>query len=102
MNYEGNSLVRSTKEWWEDSKKTRRYRAHSEPEDVRWPGKTRAEVHAWFDEHHGRHWIDLRADEFLFEIRILVERATEKVAPLHGLALRRARLNPTHHPSTLI
>lgn len=100
-NYQGSELVRSTQEWWESTKQTRRYRAHSEPEDVKW-SMSPEEVRAWFDENHGPHWIDVRADEFLFEIRILTERALMKVAPLHGLARRRARLNPNNDPRIMI
>ena len=99
--YPGSELVRSTREWWEATKQTRRYRARSEPEDVKW-SMPPEEVRAWFDKHQGPHWIDVRADEFLFEIRILTERAVTKLAPLHGLALRRARLNPNNDPRTLI
>lgn len=96
-NYPGTELVRSTAEAWAHYKTTRRYRAHSEP-DPALPWITEE----FLAEHHGPHFIDIRAEEFKFEIRILVERATMKVAPRRGWALRRARLNPSNDPRSLI
>lgn len=39
-------------------------------------------------------FIELRAKEFLFELRIMRERALHKIAPSLGEELRRERLNP--------
>ena len=39
-------------------------------------------------------FIDLRAEEFLFELRILHEKALHKVSRMMGEQLRRERLNP--------
>lgn len=97
MNYPGTELVRSTKEAWAQYRATRRYLARAEP-DPKLPWLTEE----WLRKNHGPHFIDIRAEEFKFEIRILVERAITKVAPRQGLALRRARLNPINDPRVMI